>query len=92
MKTSIIIAGSGISSKLTLVHACVTAKSEVKLLDFNNYEIQFETKKEAVKALSEAYQYLKSDKDDWDASCGSYQCGYSLSYDAGKAKIIQTQI
>lgn len=92
MKTSIIITGSGISSKLTLLRACTTYQAEKKKLMFNNYELIFPTKKEAVKALSEAFQYLKSDKEDWDASCGSYTRGYHLAYDAGGARIEKTDI
>lgn len=91
MKTSIIISGSGISSKRTLLSACTTFESEQKNLMFNNYELQFPTKKDAVKALTEAYQHLHSDKEDWDASCASYSRGESLSYDAGNARIQPTE-
>lgn len=91
MKTSIIISGSGISSKSTLLSACTTFNSQMKKLMFNNYELVFNTKKDAVKALSEAFQYLKSDKEDWEASCGSYWRGESLSYDAGNARIQKTE-
>jgi hypothetical protein len=90
MKISILITGSGIMSKGTLKRVCQTHNCEVHNLNFGNTEIRFKTKREAVKALSEAYQYLKSDKEDWDASCGSYLRGYSLSYDAGNARIVRS--
>ena len=90
MKTTILITGSGIMSKSTLKRVCQTLNCEVYTMNFGNTEIRFKTKKEAVKALSEAYQYLKSDKEDWENSCGSYQRGYCLNYDAGNAKIIKS--
>ena len=92
MKTSIIISGSGISSKSTLKSACSTSDCNIKNLPFNCYELEFNTKKQAVKALSEAYQYLHSDKEDWDASCASYWRGESLSYDASIAKIAKSYV
>lgn len=92
MKTSIIITGSGISSKRTLLTACSTLDCELKNLMFNNFELQFNTKKEAVKALSEAYQYLYSDIEDWNNSNASYWRENSLSYDAGIARIVQTDL
>ena len=91
MKTKIIITGSGIASKNTLANACQTLDSEVKNLNFNNYAIYFNTKKQAIKALSEAYKYLRSDKEDWNASSASYCRGVSLSYDAGRAEIIECE-
>jgi hypothetical protein len=90
MKTSILITGSGVNSKSTLRRVCQSYNCEVKNMNFGNTEIMFKTKKEAVKALSDAYQYLKSDKEDWDNSCGSYIRGYSLSYDAGNARIVKS--
>lgn len=91
MKTSIIISGSGLSSKRTLLLACTTFEAEQKNLMFNNYELMFPTKRAAIKALSEAYQHLHSDKEDWENSCASYCRGGSLSYDAGIAKIKPTE-
>lgn len=88
MKTQIEITGSGLMSKMRLLRVCQTLDCEVKKLPFNNYMLTFRTKKEAVKALSEAYQYLRHDKEDWAASCGSYQRGFVLHYDAGRAKIM----
>ena len=90
MKTSIIITGSGIQSKLTLLNACSTYNSVEKGLLHGNYELIFPTKKEAVKALSDAYQTLHSDLEDWNNSAASYAREASLSYDAGSARIDTT--
>ena len=87
MKTSIMITGSGLNSKTTLKNAIMTFDCDLNRLNFNNFEIVFNTKKEAVNALSEAYKHLSHDKEDWKASCGSYTRGRSLSYDAGIASI-----
>lgn len=85
MKTSIVITGSGISSKSTLLNSIPCYSDQVKKLSFNNYEITFKTKKEAVKALSEAYQTLISDFDTKYVT--DYSRGRYLSYDAGTARI-----
>lgn len=90
MKTSILITGSGTMSKSTLRSKCQTSDCEVKDMNFGNTEILFNTKKEAVKALSDAFQELRSDKEDWGNSCGSYIRGSSLSYDAGNARIVKS--
>jgi len=91
MKTSIVITGSGISSKHILLSYCSTIDSELKKLMFNNYELLFNSKKEATRALSEAYRCLKSYREDWEASCGAYCYGSSLDYDAGNARITKTE-
>ena len=85
MKTFIYITGSGISSKLTLLRNIRVYDFQVKKLPFNNYKIEFDTKKEAVKALSKAFQSLRSDFDIKDLM--DYKRGYFLSYDAGTARI-----
>jgi uncharacterized protein YgbK (DUF1537 family) len=90
MKTSILITGSGTMSKSTLRRECQSFDCEVVDMNFGNTEIRFQTKKEAVKALSDAFQELSSDKEDWKASTGSYRRGSSLSYDAGNARIVTT--
>ena len=87
METSIIITGQPMGNN-TLRNACMTYECIEEKRDFFNYELVFKTKKNAVKALSEAYQYLKSDKEDWEASIASYRRGYSLSYDASRAQIV----
>jgi hypothetical protein len=85
MKTLIIITGSGISSKRLLLRKIRVCDSQVNELPFNNYKIEFETKKEAIKALSEAYQDMRSDWDYKDFI--DYARGRFLSYDAGTARI-----
>jgi hypothetical protein len=85
MKTQIVITGSGISSKLTLLRKIRVYDSQVKELPFNNFSISFDTKKEAVKALSEAFQDLRSDFDTKYVT--DYARGRFLSYDAGIARI-----
>jgi len=88
MKTVIKITGSGIGSRNKLASVCQTINS-LAIKRFDSYEIVFSSKQEAIKALSEAHQYLRSNQDDWHASAGSYTRGSSLSYDAAIAKIIQ---
>ena len=87
MKTTIEITGSGITSKNALLRKIPCYDSQVKKLPFNNYSISFKTKKEAVKALSEAYQDMKSDWDYKDFI--DYARGRFLSYDAGTARIYE---
>ena len=87
MKTFITITGSGIMSKRTLLRACTTSESTYTELGFNNYKLEFKTKTDAIKALSEAYQHLKSNTEDWWNSAGSYVRASSLEYDAGIATI-----
>jgi len=80
MKTKIIIAGHYMSvSKLrTFIQAY---NCTIKKLQFNSLLLEFNTKKEAIKALSNAYQNLKGDE------TTSYSRGSSISYDAGRAYI-----
>ena len=85
MKTSIIITGSGVKSKSTLLNAIPCYQSQVKELNFNNYKIDFKSKKEAVKALTEAYKKLKADPETKDQLW--YSRNSSLSFDAGTATI-----
>jgi hypothetical protein len=85
MRTSIYITGSGISSKNTLLRKIPCYGSQVTKLNFGNFRLDFDTKKEAVKALSEAFQDLRSDFD--TKNCTHYKRGEWLSYDAGTARI-----
>ena len=85
MKTTIEITGSGITSKNALLRKIGRNGDHIKNLPFNNYSITFKTKKEAVKALSEAYQDMKSDFD--YKNYIDYARGRFLSYDAGTARI-----
>jgi hypothetical protein len=90
MKAKIVIYGQIMGNRM-LLSACQPTEHpcefEVKKRDFNGYEIIFATKKDAINALSEAYQHLKSDREDWEASIGSYQRADSISYDASRAVI-----
>lgn len=90
MKSSILITGSGTMSKSTLRRTCQSYDCKVVDMSYGSAEIRFNTKKEAVKALSDAFQELRADKEDWAASCGSYRRGVSLNYDAGNARIVRT--
>jgi len=91
MKTSISISGQ-IGGNHTLARACGTIDSEQKRTMFNGFEIKFKTKKEAVKALSQAYQFLKSEEPEYFKQGGiSYKRGYGLWYDASKAIIERTE-
>ena len=92
MKTSIIITGSGISSKQMLISSCTTFETETSRSVQGGAELIFSTKKDAINALSEAYQYLHSNKEDWNNSSASYSRASSLSYDAGYASIKPTEI
>lgn len=82
---TIYVTGNGINSKNALLRSIPTYREQVRELPFNNYAIDFKTKKKAIKALSEAYQYMRSDYD--YRGDLSYVRGYSLNYDAGRAEI-----
>lgn len=86
MKTTITITGQ-ISGNITLRGAIATFDSEIKKTMFNGYEITFNTKKEAKKALWEAFKYLRADKQDAQASMLAYSKSGSLRYDASRASI-----
>ena len=87
MKTSITISGQ-ISGNFTLLNAISTSESETKKLQFNNYEIIFQTKKQAVKALSNAFQQLKSDELEYYKEGGiNYSRSSFLEYDASTATL-----
>lgn len=86
METSIIITGQ-IGSKFRLRSACTTSDMIEEKKLHHGFELVFKSKRDAIKALSEGYQYLRSDKEDWDNSAASYKRGFVLHYDAGTAKI-----
>ena len=86
MQTTIVITGQ-ISGNRTLLNAI--PHQTVRNLPFYGYAIDFNTKKEATEALSNARIALKEDKEDWDSAQGSYVRGVRLNWDASKAKIIQ---
>jgi hypothetical protein len=85
MKAKIIISGSGIISKTTLLRKIPYYQSQLKSLPNNNYSIEFKTKKEAIKALAEGNKKMK---EDWETKQESnYKRGQFLTYDAGSANI-----
>lgn len=84
MKTSIIIKGSIMSQ--SQIKRFLTAPDKM-LKHLNSSEYVYNSKKEAVKALSAAYHSLKEDKEDWAKSNASYRYGSYLSYDAATAHI-----
>jgi hypothetical protein len=86
MKVIIYITG-GISGNRILLNAIPS--NGYKDMSYNGFEIPFNTKKEATKALSEARIKLMEDKEDWNNSNASYMRGVSLHYDASKARILR---
>ena len=87
MKTRIIISGQPRSTN-RLLAACTTPDVLFETRHFNDYILTFNSKKAALKALSEGYKYLKQDREDWEDSCGGYRRGYCLSYDASTARFL----
>ena len=88
MKTTIEITGQ-ISGNFTLRNAIAsTGWPEIHNGMFNAFRLTFETRKEARKAMWEAYKSLREDKQDAQASRLRYIPKHSLSYDASKAVII----
>jgi hypothetical protein len=66
-------------------HDCITHN-----LMFNNFQIDFPTKKDARKALWDGYNYLKRTLDEPMVGCMSglrYSRQHSLSWDASRAII-----
>ena len=88
MKTEIVITGQ-ISGNSKLRNSIVTADCEEKRYGSGNYSIQFPTKKAAIKALSEGYQYLCREMPEEKGKMSGirYSRGYSLAYDASRAVI-----
>ena len=84
MKTKIIITGQ-ISGNRNLLNKI--GASNVKNLRFNNYSVSFDTKKEAIKALSEARQAIKNEDPEFYLNGCSYIRGSQLSYDASTARL-----
>jgi hypothetical protein len=87
MKAFISITGQ-ISGNRTLLNSIPSNGSQTTSLPFNGFKINFSTKKDAKKALWEAYKSLRSDKEDARKSLLSYSKDGFLNYDASTAKII----
>lgn len=87
MKAQITISGQ-INGNFTLKGA-ISGAEEVKKGSFNSFILVFKTKKEAKKALWEAYKSIR--KEDPTDSGLRYSPGYALSYDASRA-VLSTEI
>lgn len=89
MKTDIVIRGQ-IFGNAKLRNAIVTADCQVRQGMFYSSIITFKTRKQAVKALSNAYQYfcreMPEEKNRFSGF--RYQRSFSLSWDASRAEII----
>ena len=85
MQTTITITGQ-ISGNLRLLSAIQTFDSEVKKTIFYGYQITFRTKKQAKKALWDAYKWMRNEEPVFKHGITYGKSGY-LSYDASKAKI-----
>lgn len=90
MKTAIIITGQ-ISGNRTLLNSIDAFGNQISSLSFNGFKIEFETKKEAKKALWKAYKTLRSDKEDAQKSRLAYSKKGWLDYDASCAKIMDSE-
>jgi len=82
MKATIEITGQ-ISGNFLLRNRVSTWESTIESCMFNTFRIHFPTKKSAIKALSDARKKFILDGDSY-----SYTRGYSLSYDASRATIL----
>jgi len=87
MKTKISITGQ-ISGNTTLVNAI---GGEVKKGMFNSFIITFPTKGLAVKAIRQAYKYLKNEEPEFKHGIKSNKERTFLSYDASQAKIVSNE-
>jgi hypothetical protein len=86
MKTQIVITGQ--INSVRMLRNSIENHSVVEVTSyFNNVTLNFKNKKDAVKALSEGYQYIKTQ--DPEDSMFSYSRGVSMSYDAGRAVLVQ---
>lgn len=90
METAIFITGQ-ISGNRTILNSIDAFGSAISNLPFYGYKIEFGTKKEAKKALWEAYKTLRSDKEDAQKSRLTYSKNGWLDYDASCAKILDSE-
>ena len=89
MKTSIVISGQ-IHGNFTLRNALVRNSMEEKRTMFNGFELVFETKKEAVQAIRQAYNDLVADEPHMKNSIAGISADRArtfLRYDASTASI-----
>ena len=85
MKAQIRIVGQ-LSGNFKLRQVCTSSDLIEETKFFNDIILKYPSKKAAIKALSDAYQYLKQDREDWIDSIGSYTRGIILFYDASSAR------
>ena len=85
MKTEILIHGQ-INGNNRLLRAISTYDSIKKDIGFNNYSLEFPTKKQAKKALWEGWKYLKQGEPEYVRK-DDYSKHGILRYDASVAKI-----
>lgn len=90
MKTSIYISGQ-IGGNHTLRNVIGGHPLDIKKRMFYAIEVVFKTKREAVKALSEGYQSLRSNPDTNGWPLLRYVRGNFIAYDASKAELITHQ-
>lgn len=86
MKTTINVMGQ-ISGNFKLASALQTWESEQRSTMFNGFSITYPTRKQAYKALWEAYKKLRADEPEFAKGGMSYSPKQSLTYDASQATI-----
>lgn len=86
MRTTIIVSGQ-ISGNIRLLNAIVTYECTRRDIGFNNYAIDFPTKKAAKKALWDAFKSLRAAEPEFAKGGIWYSKSGSLSYDASRAEI-----
>jgi len=92
MKTVIEITGQEHGNRILKV-AISTINCGLKNTNFGNFELIFKTKKEAVKAMSDAFKKLKSKEVDYYKDGGiNYERGVALHYDTSSAIIYMDRI
>lgn len=90
MKTTITITGgTNAINSTSILAGAIKGEIETRPLRFGNDQVKvFKTKKQAVKALSAAFQSLKSEEPEYyKDGCITYSRGSGMSYDAGNATI-----
>lgn len=90
MKTSIVINGQ-IHGNYVLRNALVRNSMEEKRTMFNGFELIFESKKEAVKTIRQAYNNLVADEPHMKNSISGIRADRGrtfLAYDASTARLV----
>lgn len=86
MLTKILIEGQ-ISGNFTLARSLSSFSTITEKTSFNGFRIVFKTKKEARKALWEAFKYLRNNEPEFKRGISYSKYGL-LRYDASSAKIL----